>query len=110
MGITKILRTEDSNDIPILIIIAKNEADHNNNSTIKFEIGETPYDTSKSCESTCRDYLSRNIISALQVFITDKWEQIKVIEEQESTTNPILKKIRQRCHINQGLQTRSSIF
>ena len=34
--------------------------------------------TTKLCESACRDYLNRNIISALSKFITDNWEQIKL--------------------------------
>ena len=71
--------------IHILIIIPN---DTTNCKSIQFEIDDTPENTAYNCESACRDYLDLKIISALQVFITDNWEQIKASEEEEeeSTT------------------------
>ena len=83
MGIAKIHRTLDSNNNPILIIILK---DTINCKTLQFEIGEDPEAAAYSCESACRDYLDLKIISALQIFITDNWDKIKLEEEADSTT------------------------
>ena len=83
MGIAKIHRTMDSDGNPILIIIPKNETTHK---AIQFKIADTPFSTTKSCESACGDYLNRNVISALGKFITDNWEQIKLEDEADSTT------------------------
>ena len=71
----------DSNNNPILIIIPN---DTTKCKTLEFEIGETPESTSYSCESACRDYLDLNIISALQVFITDNWEQDKTNQKKRN--------------------------
>ena len=82
MGIAKIHRTRDSDDSPVLIIIPK---DTTNCKSVTFDIDDTPKNTAYNCESACRDYLHLKIISALQVFITDNWEQIKPTEEESST-------------------------
>ena len=83
MGIAKIHRRVDSDDTNILIIIPN---DTTSCKSIEFKIDDTPENTAYNCESACRDYLDLKIISALQVFITNNWEQIKASEEEEGST------------------------
>ncbi len=91
-GIAKIQRTVDSDDSPILNIILKDITSHK---SIPIEIADTPENTAYNCESACRDYLDLDLISALQIFITERWEQIKPTEE-ESTSNGEGKKKEQK--------------
>ena len=88
MGIAEIQKTVDSDNNPILIIIPTRNQSTNNHDyvTIQFKIGETPSETTKSCESACGDYLDPNRISALGKFFTDCWEQIE--RKSESNFEP----------------------
>ena len=94
MGIAEIQKTVDSDNNPILIIIPTRNQSTNNHDyeTIQFKIGETPFETTKSCESACGDYLDPNRISALGKFFTDRWEQIEIKSESNSEPEPFKSK------------------